>query len=168
MGKADNLKRAKRLKEAKRKRENDALLAAGYRPSAIAVKRRTALNGDEMILNQGAIKYSKLLELFVEPIILEDDDITTIKSKYTFGALVWNAATLRERSEEAFQSAKIKHANIVQNDPTFAKLFDVMTKRKEEEFSEYKNIIADFDIKKIRGVDYDLTVATIPFPDISK
>ncbi len=168
MGKADNLKRAKKLKEAKRKRENDALLAAGYSPSAIAVKRRSTLNGDETIINQGQIKYSKLLESFVEPIMSNDDDIATVKAKYTFGALVWNAATMRELSEEAFQVAKVEHANIVQNNPGLAKLFDEMTKRKQEEFSEYKSIIAEFDIRKIRGVDYDLTVATIPLQDISK
>ena len=34
-------------------------------------------------------------------------------------------------------------------------LFDDMVQRKQEVFFEYKNIIADFEIKKIRGVDYD-------------
>lgn len=161
MGKADNLKRAKKLNEAKRKREHDALLAAGLGPAGILVKQRTALNGGKTIINNGPVKYSRLLESFVEPIISDNDDITTVKSKYTFGALAWNAATIRERSEEAFQSAKTEHANIVKNDPTFAELFDVMIRRKEEEFSAYKNIIGDFEIKKLRNGLYDLTVATI-------
>ena len=50
--------------------------------------------------------------------------------------------------------------------PAIEQLFDEMVKRKEEEFSEYKNIIADFEIKKIKGLDYDLTVATTPLKDL--
>ena len=38
MGKADNIKRAKKLKEAKRKREQDALFASGLGPAAQTLK----------------------------------------------------------------------------------------------------------------------------------
>jgi hypothetical protein len=166
MGKADNIKRAKLLKQAKRKREHDALLAAGLGPAGLVVKERTALIGGKTIINQGAIKYSELLELFVQPLISDDDDIATVKTKYTFGAHAWNAATIRERSEEKYQSAKIGFTKIAQNVPEMEQIFDVMVKRKQEKFSEYKSIIADFEIKKIRGGDYDLTVATIPLQDM--
>ena len=37
-----------------------------------------------------------------------------------------------------------------------------MALRKKMEFAEYTNIIMDVEIKKIRGLDYDLTVATSP------
>ena len=162
MGKTDNIKRAKKLREAKRKREQDALIAAGLGPAGIALQKRTALNGGETIINQGTIKYSELLKAFVHPIILESDDIAVIKTKYTFGAHAWNAATMREKSEEIYQLAKKDFTSISPNAPEVGQLFDEMAKCKQEEFSEYKNIIADFEIKKIRGLDYDLTVATIP------
>ena len=140
MGKADNIKRAKLLKQAKRQREHDALLAAGLSPSGLAVKERTALNGGTTIINQGPIKYSELLESFVQPIISGDDDITAVKTKYTFGAQVWNAATIRERSEEKYQLAKNEFTKIAQNVPEMGQVFDEMVKRKQEKFSEYKNL----------------------------
>jgi hypothetical protein len=166
MGKADNIKRAKRLKDAKRKREQDALIAKGIGPSGVAVQKRAALNGSQVIINQDKIKYSELLKEFVHPIISTTDDIAVIKTKYTFGAHVWNAATMREKSEKLYQSAKKGFLKISPNIPAIEQLFDEMAKRKQEEFSAYKNIIADFEIKKIHGIDYDLTVATMPIKGI--
>jgi hypothetical protein len=79
---------------------------------------------------------------------------------------VWNISILREKSEEVYQLAKKDIARIM---PFYAseieQLFDEMVKRKQEKFFEYKNIIADFEIRKIRGLDYDLTVATNPLKD---
>lgn len=166
MGKADNIKRAKKLKEAKRKREQDALITAGLGPAGIALQKRTALNGGQTKINQSVVKYSELLKAFVHPIISESDDIAVIKTKYTFGAHVWNAAIIREKSEELYQSAKKDFTKIAPNAPEIEQLFEEMAKRKEEKFSEYKNIIADFEITKIRGLDYDLTIITIPLKNL--
>lgn len=161
MGKADNIKRAKKLKEAKRKREQDALIAAGLGPAGIALQKRTSLNGGVTKINQAKVKYSELLKTFVHPIVSESDDITMIKTKYTFGAYAWNAATVREKDEKKYQLAKKDVSAMIPNNSDIVQLFEAMVKRKEEEFSAYKNIITDFEIKKIRGLDYDLTVATI-------
>ena len=166
MGKRENIKRAKRLKEAKRKREKDALIAAGLGPASKELQERNAKNGIETRLNNGKIKYSELLKEFVHPIVSENDDISIVRTKYTFGAHAWNAATLRERSEEVYQLAKKKGSSIMPDVPEIDLLFDEMVKRKQEVFSNYKNIIADFEIKKIRGLDYDLTVATTPLKNL--
>ena len=166
MGKTENIKRAKRLREAKRKREQDALIAAGAGTAGIALQKRTALNGGETIINESKIKYSELLKAFVHPIVGVNDDITIIKTKYTFGAHAWNAATIREKNEELYQLAKKNLSTIMPGDPEITQLFEEMVKRKQEEFSEFKNIIADFEIKKIRGLDYDLTVATTLLKDL--
>jgi hypothetical protein len=166
MGKPENRKRAKRLKEAKRKREQDALINAGLGPASKTLQERSAKNGIETQLNNGKVKYSELLKEFVHPIVSETDDISIVRTKYTFGAHAWNAATLREKSEEVYQLAKKDMVNIMPNVPELEQLFDEMAKRKQEEFSEYKNIIADFEIKKIRGLDYDLTVATTTLKDL--
>jgi hypothetical protein len=166
MGKKENIKRAKRLKEAKRKREQEALLAAGLGPAAKILQERKAKDGIKTQLNTGKVKYSQLLIEFVRPIISPKDDISVIKEKYAFGALVWNISILREKSEEVYQLAKKDIARIM---PFYAseieQLFDEMVKRKQEKFFEYKNIITDFEIRKIRGLDYDLTVATTPLKD---
>ena len=109
---------------------------------------------------------SELLKEFVYPILSETDDISIVRTKYTFGAHAWNAATLREKSEEVYQLAKKDISSKMPNIPEIEQLFDEMVKRKQEEFSEFKSIIADFEIKKIRGLDYDLSVATTPLKDI--
>ncbi|WP_339704437.1 hypothetical protein [Algoriphagus aquimarinus] len=166
MGKSDNIKRAKRLKEAKRKREQDALIAAGLGPASKVLQERNVNSGIETRLNTGKIKYSELLKEFVHPIVSNTDDISIVRTKYTFGAHAWNAATLREKSEEVYQLAKKDISTIMPNVPEIEQLFDEMVKRKQEDFFEFKNIIADFEIKKIRGLDYDLTVATTPLQDI--
>ena len=110
-------------------------------------------------------KYSELLKEFVHPIVSEADDISIVRTKYVFGAHAWNAAIMREKSEEVYQLAKKDISSIMPDVPEIEQLFDEMAKRKQEEFSEFKNIIADFEIKKIRGLDYDLTVATTPLKD---
>lgn len=166
MGKTDNIKRAKRLKEAKRKREQDALIAAGLGPAGKALQQRNINSGIETQLNTGKIKYSELLKEFVHPIVSETNDISILKIKYIFGAHAWNAATLREKSEDVYQLAKKDISLIMPDTPEIEQLFDEMVKRKQEEFSEFKNIIADFEIKKIRGLDYDLTVATTTLNDL--
>jgi hypothetical protein len=166
MGKRENIKRAKKLRAAKRKRENDALIAAGFGPAGKELQERNAKNGIKTILNNGKIKYSELLKEFVHPLLSEDDDISIVRTKYTFGAHAWNAATLRERSEEVYQLAKKEISSIMPDVPEIEILFDEMVKRKQEGFSDYKNIIADFEIKKIRGLDYDLTVATTPLKNL--
>lgn len=166
MGKADNIKRAKKLKEAKRKRQQDALIAAGLGPAGKALHIENAKNGIETRLNNAKIKYSELLKEFVHPLVSQDDDISIVRTKYTFGAHAWNAATLREKSEEVYQLAKKEVCSIMPDVPEIELLFDEMVKRKKEVFSDYKNIIADFEIKKIRGLDYDLTVATTPLKNV--
>jgi hypothetical protein len=166
MGKTESEKRAKRLREAKRKRKREALIATGLGPAGVALQKRTTLNGGQTIINQSKIKYSELLKAFVHPIVGVNDDITIIKTKYTFGAQAWNAATMREKSEELYQLAKKDVSAIMPGSTEITQLFEEMVKRKQKEFSAFKNIIADFEIKKIRGFDYDLTVATIPLKDL--
>jgi hypothetical protein len=165
MGKADNIKRAKKLKEAKRKREQDALISAGLGPASKVLQERNSNGEVEIRLNNGKVKYSELLKAFVNPIVSESDDISIVRTKYLFGVHAWNAATLREKSEEVYQLAKKDVSSIMPNVTEIEQLFDEMVKRKQEEFSEFKNIIADFEIKKIRGLDYDLTVAATLLKD---
>lgn len=162
MGKADNIKRAKKLKDAKRKREQDALIAAGLGPAAKTMKQRNDEKGITTVLNQGAVKYSELLKAYVSPMIEETDDISIVRTKYTFGAFVWNAAILKGQSEELFQKAKSDVMELTPDIPETELLFDEMVKVKLAEFREFTNIIADIEIRKSRGMDYDLTVATTP------
>ena len=166
MGKSENIKRAKRQKAAKRKKENDALIAAGLGPAGRAMQARNRNYGNVTVLNTGIIKYSELLKEFTKPILSIEDDIAVIKTKLAFAAHAWNAAISKEKSEEIYTAAKIELASIMPGIPAIETLFEEMVKRKQENFLEFKNIIADFEIRKLHGLDYDLTVATIPLKDI--
>jgi len=168
MGKKENIKKAKKLKDAKRKREQNDLIAAGLGPAGIVLKQRSILNGDKTISNQSKIRYSELFKAFVLPMLTATDTIETIKMKFTFATYAWNAATERELSETAYLLTKKDILEITQNSPEVEQLFNEMVRRKQKDFLAYKNIIADFEIKKIRGLDFDLTVATIPVKDIIK
>ena len=166
MGKSDNRKRANRLKEAKRKREQDALIAKGLGPAGKALQQRHVNNGVETQLNTGKIKYAELLKEFVHPIVSNTDEIGIIKAKYFFGSYAWNATIIKGKNHEEYLSAKKSALLPIGQIPEAEQLFDEMVKCKEEEFSEYQNIIMDIEIKKISGLDYDLTVATTPIKNI--
>ena len=160
MGKNNNIKRAKRLKQAKRKRELDALISSGNGPGAEEIRKRAESKGGLVLLNDKRIKYSELLKSFVYPLIESHDKIDIIKTKYTIGATIWNAATMREKSEEVFQLSRMKFISGIPDWLGLELLFDSMVKRKQEEFAEYKNIIVDFEIRQMKGLDYELSVAT--------
>jgi|GEM_PF-970463 len=162
MGKTDNIKRAKRLKEAKRQREQDALIAAGLGPAGQIIRERSENQNAKYIHNIGSVKYSELLKEFVSTIIDDTDDIATLKSKFLFGSFVWNAAIMKDVNEDVYNSAKNEVLSLGPNFPDIDVMFETMALRKKMEFAEYTNIIMDVEIKKIRGLDYDLTVATSP------
>jgi hypothetical protein len=166
MGKSENIKRAKKLKEAKRKREQDALIEGGLGPAAKVLQERSQQNGLATTLNTGKIKYSEVLKKFVSPIITPSDDISIVKTKYTFCSHAWNASLLKEKNEELYLKVKKEILEILPKDPTIDEFFEEMVKRKLELFSEYNVMFGDIEIRKIRGLDYDLTVATLPFNDL--
>ena len=166
MGKAENIKRAKRLKEAKRKREQDELIARGLGSAGIELRKRASLNGGKVITNESKIKYSDLIFAFVDPIIVENDSIATIKTKYTFGIHAWNASIMKEKSENHYQSAKKAFTDLAPNLAALGYLFDDMAKQKQEKFSEYTDLIIDFEIKPLGENDYDLAVVLIPSEDL--
>lgn len=165
MGKKNNIKRAKRLTEAKRKRELDDSIASGNGPGSKEIKKRVESKGGEVRLNKEKTRYSELLKSFVKPLLENNDSIEIIRNKFTLGSTIWNAATLREKNEEAFLSARNRLVTAINSIPNFEILFDEMVKRKQDEFSEYKNIILDFEIKKLKGLDYELSIATTLMDD---
>jgi len=163
MGKNDNIKRAKKLREAKRKREQkDEIIASGNGPAGNELRKRIEAKGIELRSNPDKIKYSELLQSFVAPILLDDDKISVVKSKFSFGIAVWNLSIIKDKSEADFLSAKKDLLSKIPDSPTAEELFDEMVKLKQEEFSEYKNFIVDFEIKEMNGLDYELTVAMAP------
>ncbi len=129
-------------------------------PASIELKRRFKLDGTETKVNYNEAKYSQFLAVLITPLIEKDDNLDIVKSKYTFGSLAWNAAIIREKDEGMYQKVKKDIMAMMPDDEIRDELFESLVNRKINEFSEYKNLITDFEIKKIKGTDYDLSVAT--------
>ncbi len=160
MGRNDNIKRAKKLKEAKRKREQEAMIDSGQGPAQSEIKKRVTSQGAEVRLNKSPVKYSNLLKDFAEPFLEKEDSINDLKTKLFFGIHVWNAAIMKERNNEVYLKLRHDTLSVLRDIQEGEKVFDNMVKRKEDKFAEYKNFIVDFEIKKMKGVDYELSVAT--------
>jgi hypothetical protein len=165
MGKSENIKRAKKLKEAKRKREADAQIAQGLGPAGKALQQKSKELGVETQLNMSGVKYSDLLKLFVEPTIEKTDGVSDLKTKLAFGLLAWNAAIMGEKDEKYILGTKEELIKLTPGNNEILQLFDEMVTRKHEKFGQYKGIIEHFELRKIKGVDYDLTVAYSPSVD---
>jgi hypothetical protein len=165
MGKTENVKRAKKLKEAKRKREVEALMAQGLGPAGKALQQKSKELGVETRLNMSGVKYSDLLKLFVEPTIDKTDSISNLKIKLAFGLLTWNAAIMGEKDEKYILNTKDELLKLTPGNHEILQLFDDMVTRKKEKFYQFKNIIEHFELRKIQGGDYDLTVAHTPSVD---
>ena len=163
MGRNDNIKRARKLKEAKRKRDQEVMINSGQGPAQKEMTKRATSKGAEVLLNTNPVKYSNLLKDFVEPFLEKEDSISDLKTKLFFGIHVWNAAIMKEKNEEAYLKLRHDIMSVLKDIHDGEKVFDDMMKRKQEKFADYKNFIVDFEIKKMKGMDYELSVATSSF-----
>lgn len=168
MGKANKLKRIRRLKEVKLKREQELLADSGLDPASVELRKRAETAGLIVRNNQSEIKYSELLGYFVHPFIGEVEDFDIIRTIHAMGIAAWNAAIMKDKSEENYLRAKKELDSVIPKIPEIELIFEEMMQRKQDEFSEYKNIIVDFEIKKISETDYHLSVGTTQSKDFNK
>lgn len=163
MGRNDNIKRAKKLKEAKRKRDQEAMIDSRKGPAQNEMTKRVTSKGAEVRVNTSPVKYSNLLKDYVEPMLEEDDSISDLKTKLFFGIHVWNATVMKERNQEVYLKLRHDIMSVLKDITDGEKVFDDLMKRKQDKFADYKNFIVDFEIKKMKGMDYELSVATSSF-----
>lgn len=159
MGKTDNIRRAKKLKEQKRKRLQEQTTLSGTSNVSASFKSKLESEGNTVIYNKSKVKYSELLDSFVQPLLGPDDTLDSIKTKFIFGAFVWNAAIIRENSEDEFIAAKKHVLSNLTHIPDTESVFDEMVNRKQEEFSEFRHLIIEVDVEKKSGLDYQLNIA---------
>jgi len=165
MGKTDNIKRAKKLKEAKRNRERAELISLGHGPAGKALMKRHVNEGATLWQSDSGIKYSEPLYQFIATILGEDDEMAILKMKFTLGIFTWNAGILKDKNEEGYLKIKQMAYEIFGDEEDVKKFFDEMVLHKQNEFSEYGDLISDFEIKKIKGYEFDLSVAILPYND---
>lgn len=104
------------------------------------------LFGDKPIQNKG-VKYSTLLENFIEPFINEFDGTIYLEDIYEFGVNAWNFGNMKViLPKDAFQNTI--HLIEDENDDVDASLLFKMIDHKVAKFKEYTNFIVDFEINE--------------------
>ncbi len=113
-------------------------------------------SGNIIIPNTG-VKYSKLLEQFMNPFIKEMEDIEYMEDMIELVIVAWNIATI---------SGSVRNTDLDEKLNVFSKmkkkhLIKKMIAYKKEKYSEYKMFIVDFELEETPlGKDPILRVLT--------
>jgi hypothetical protein len=110
------------------------------------------------IVPNNGVKYSKLLEQFMNPFMADFKDYEYIEDIFEFAINAWNTANINsiipsEDIEKAINSIGQNKDDIL--------LLKRMLSYKEDKFKEYTNFIVDFELKEVNdGGDPILSVVT--------
>ena len=147
MGRNENIKRMKRMRDEKKKRSQvtsepkmDAIAAFATNSLAKKLSPRTIIRH-----NTRPIKYSEVLEEFVAPYMITCKDFEDKKKLLTVGSLVWNLAILKQSNGQNKYYAMIKEIEKVFkkadrefNTPIVHDFLNELTDRKLKYFSHHK------------------------------
>ena len=163
MGKADNLKRAKKLKEAKREREMGVSKPSAIDPASSALKKRLEASGNKVVPYNGEVKYSDVLDDFATPLLEDDDSTDQLKVKLTFCVFAWNIGLLKQKGDDkAYQDGIDAMPSFILKSPESKDFFYKMVQRKLDFFGDYKRMIIDFEVRPASENENYITVATVP------
>ncbi len=116
------------------------------------------LFGNNKIVPNTGVKYSKLLEQFMNPFMDDFKDYEYIEDILEFAINAWNTANINslipiEDIEKAMNS--------IEQNKEYVLLIKRMIAHKEENFKTYTNFIVDFELKEVNdGGDPILSVVT--------
>lgn len=108
------------------------------------------------IVQNNEVKYSTLLEKFLEPFEKEFEDVEYLEDIFEFAIQAWNFGNLQTILPENKQESVL---NTIEDDEIDTELLKRMIAYKISNFSEYSNFIVDFEIKKTKS-ELVLTVVT--------
>jgi hypothetical protein len=162
MGKAENIKRMRRQREAKRAQNSPSSIQDHPLKSLAAEElySRAAEQDFEIGPGDPDVKYSDLLEEFAEPIVDLTRPIKEIRDAYKLAVIAWNLASVRNARPDQFKKDWVKFESDFARIPRMLDLMVNFLDRKDEMFPEYNKMIVDFEISKSRSGDgYDLAVS---------
>ncbi|GGX23512.1 hypothetical protein [Aquimarina muelleri] len=116
------------------------------------------LFGNNKIVPNTGVKYSKLLEQFMNPFMDDFKDYEFIEDILDFAINAWNTANINS----IIPSENIeKTMNSIEQNKEDVLLLKRMVAHKEEKFKAYTNFIVDFELKEVNdGGDPILSVVT--------
>jgi len=160
MGKTQNIKRAKKLKEAKRKADK-ATQSPPPGPALLKLLEKTGpINPDlATTLSTYKLKYSEILLEFAQPLINGVNNLEQFKAVLMVAITAWNLAHIKSTDNKKYKE--------VINDPKFLNaknapeivLLNEMINRKMEEFNAYRFFISEFEVVLKSKRNYDVAVA---------
>ena len=108
-----------------------------------------------VVPNQG-VKYSQLLEKFLEPFVKDFEDVEFYEDIFEFAINAWNSANMKlilpkEDSDEVFDTLQGDEINLA--------LLNRMIDYKISHFKNYTNFIVDYDLEETIG-DPILSITT--------
>lgn len=156
MGKNDNIRRAKKLKAAKRQRELEMEFQNDMIGNVDALINRN--NGAHSLAkNDFPIKYSAIILDFLTPFLDSNDSESTTKQKITVGIYLWNLA-VEEQLDMVDENENKSLKKLLSQIEFGQELFDDLLTYKKTNFSEYDFIVADFIIGKAKKGMVQLSV----------
>ncbi|HLG04372.1 MAG TPA: hypothetical protein VI731_12310 [Bacteroidia bacterium] len=161
MGRKENIKRTKHLREIKEKKILAALEHAGIGPLDLRVKHRENLEKTKPGINQDMVDYAELIRDFVSPLINQDDNLDSIRTKIVFGITVWNAAVLQDAGGEIYLLAKSHVDELIDETPELGEQLDSLVGRKYEDFEDYDHLISGFEFKRLDDRSYELKATSL-------
>lgn len=157
MGKSDNIRRAKKLKEAKRKRELEIQLQNDMIGNIDTLVNRNSKD-QPMLINNSPIKYSAIILDYLTPFLDIKDSESITKEKITVGIYLWNLAV--EQQLDMVDEGKINSLKkLLSQIEMGQELYDDLLTYKLTNFSEHEFIVSDFIIGKAKKGMVQLSVA---------
>lgn len=157
MGKADNIRRAKKLKEAKRQRELEMQFPKNGNKDLQTIFNRN--KGDRMnLFNDSEIKFSGIILEFLKPYLWVEDTENVTKLKIAIGIFAWNFS-VEEQLGIANEEVVSEFGSLLVQVESGQEMFDDLLIRKKTNFSEYEFVVSDFIIGKASKGQVQLSVA---------
>jgi hypothetical protein len=162
MSKADNVKRAKLLRQRKKEREKQVLMN-GHLEKDNQILRDKAANDNVKIINRELLgrkeKISTVLLEMVEPLLFTAYDEEDARGIVTLGVVAWNCGIIKqtmgaEKLREAMKEFKSRENSEER------KLLDEYIKIKCNKYDKYNDFITDFQISFEHGGRMNFTVLT--------
>ena len=148
----------------KKSREKKLRKLAHFNNEGIAMQKlvnKSEERGFQVRKNENKRKFSDILDDFVSPLINYDVDTDEqIKTKISWGALVWNKAMSDEYPEHPFsESFRGLYPRFLQLNPG-EELLNAYIRRKKELFNHYKFFIADYSFHST-ATDFYFSIAVV-------
>ncbi|MEO6831658.1 MAG: hypothetical protein ABI378_05045 [Chitinophagaceae bacterium] len=97
------------------------------------------------------VKYSSILQDFIEPLLEEDDSNEILLRKFKFAEIVWNYCIAKEFKLPALSELDKCLFELDKEDKEMLTLFREFVRRKETNFKKYKNFITKIEFRTNPG-----------------